>query len=62
MYIYNSNKWSFLRSKSEKFLRWRREVVVITKAQLYSTKSQLRFCAGSNPARGVSDICNSENI
>ena len=37
------------------------DVVVITTAQLHSTKSELRFRAGSNPARGVSEICNGEN-
>ena len=31
-------------------------VVVITTAQLHSTKTELRSCAGSNPARGVSEI------
>ena len=35
---------------------WRHGVVVITTAQLHSTKTELRFCAGSNPARGVSEI------
>ena len=35
---------------------WRRRVVVITNAQLHSIKPELRFCAGSHPARGVSDI------
>ena len=35
----------------ELFLR--RGVVVITTAQLHSTKPELTFCAGSNPARGV---------
>ena len=39
-----------------------RGVVVITTAQLHSTKSELRFCAGSNPARGVSEICDGENL
>ena len=34
--------------------QWRCGVVVITAAQLHSTKPELRFCAGSNPARGVS--------
>ena len=29
-------------------------LVVITTVQLHSTKPELRFCAGSNPARGVS--------
>ena len=33
---------------------WRRGGVVITTAQRHSTKQpELRFCAGSNPARGV---------
>ena len=29
-------------------------VVIITTAQLHSTKPELRFCTGSNPACGVS--------
>ena len=33
-----------------------RGLVVITSAQLESTKSQLGFCAGSNPAGGVSEV------
>ena len=40
---------------------WRRGVVVITTAQIYSTKPELRFCAGSNPARGVSEIRDGED-
>ena len=36
--------------------------VVITTAQLHSTKPELRFCSGSNPARGVSEICAGEYI
>ena len=36
---------------------WHRGLVVITAAQLHLTKPELRFCAGSNPARGVSEIC-----
>ena len=39
-----------------------RGVVVITTVQLYSTKSKLRFCAGSNPARGAFEICDNENL
>ena len=31
-------------------------VVVITNAQLHSTKPELTFSAGSNPVRGVSKI------
>ena len=41
-------------------LPWRHSVVVINTTQFHSTESQLRFCAGSNPARGVSEIGNSE--
>ena len=35
---------------------WRRGVVAITTAQLHSTQPELSFCAGLNPARGVSEI------
>ena len=41
---------------------WRRGVVVITTAQLHSSKPELRFCAGSNPARGVSEIRDGEGL
>ena len=41
---------------------WRRGVVVITAAQLNSTKPELRLCAGSNPARGVSEIRSDEDL
>ena len=34
--------------------QWCHDVVVITTAQLHSTKPELRFCTGSNPARSVS--------
>ena len=39
-----------------------RGVVVITAAQLHSTKPELRFCTGSNPARGVSKIDDGEDL
>ena len=41
---------------------WRRGVVVITTAQLHSTNPELRFFAGSNPACGVSEIRNRDDI
>ena len=41
---------------------WRGGVVVITTAQLRSPKPELRFCAGSNPARGVSEVCDGEDL
>ena len=36
--------------------------MVITSAQLHSTKPELRFCVGSNPAHGVSEIRDGENL
>ena len=41
---------------------WRCGVVVITTAQLHSTKPELRLCAGSNSARGVSEICDGKDL
>ena len=41
---------------------WRRGVVVMTAAQLHSTKPELRFCAGSNPACGVLEIRDGEDL
>ena len=41
---------------------WHHGVVVITTAQLHSTKPELRFCAGSNAARGMSEIRDGENL
>ena len=46
-----------------KFIQnWRLDVVVITTVQLHSSKSELRFCSGSNSASGVSDIYNGDNL
>ena len=36
--------------------------MVITTAQLHSTKPELRLCAGLNPARGVSVIGDDEDL
>ena len=41
---------------------WRRGVVFITAAQLYSIKPELTFYTGSNPARGVSEIRDGEDL
>ena len=41
---------------------WCCGVMVITTAQLHSTKPKLRLCAGSNPARGVSEIRDGEDL
>ena len=48
--------------KSGPVLKWGRGVVVITTAQLHSTKPELRLCAGSNPTYGVSEIRDGENL
>ena len=40
---------------------WRRGVVV-WHPQLHSTRPELRFCAGSNPACGVSEIHDGEDL
>ena len=37
-------------------------VVVITTAQLHSAKPELRLCTGSNPAHGVSEIHDGEDL
>ena len=34
----------------------------VTTAQLHSTRPELRFCAGSNPACGVSEIHDGEDL
>ena len=41
---------------------WRRGVAVFTTVQLHSAKPELGFCASSNPAHGVSEIRDSENL
>ena len=41
---------------------WRRGVVVITTVQLHSTKTELRLCAGSNPARVELEIRDDEDL
>ena len=40
----------------------RRGVVINTNAQLHSTKLELKFCAGSNPTRSVSEIYDGRNL
>ena len=38
-----------------------RRVVVVTTEKFHSTKPELRFCAGSNPARNLSEIRDGED-
>ena len=40
----------------------RRGVVAITTTQLHSIKSEFRFCAGSNPIRGLSEVCDGGDL
>ena len=55
-----SNK--ILNARESKDCNQKIGVVGITTAQLHSTKPELRFCAGSNPARGVSEIRDGEDL
>ena len=41
---------------------WCHGVIVTTTAQLHSTNPELRFCAGSNSGRGMSEIRDGENL
>ena len=34
----------------------------VTIAQLHSTKPELKFCTGSNPAQGMSEVCDGESL
>ena len=58
--LYYSGKDIIEKNKSQQM--WRRGVVVITTVQLHSSKPELRFCAGLNPASGVSEIRDGENF
>ena len=49
-------------SEKHEIREWRRGVVVITTSQLHSTKPEFRFCAASNPAHGVSEIRDGEDL
>ena len=40
----------------------RRSVVIITIAQLHTTNPELKRSESSNPARGVSEICDGEDL
>ena len=57
----NGKVFAFYSSQVHKFL-WHGTVVVITTAQLHSTKPQLRLCSGSNPARGMWEIRDGEDL
>ena len=42
------------------YFLWRRGVVFITNSQFHSTKSAVRCCVDSNPARLMPKFCNGE--
>ena len=42
--------------------QWHRGLVAVTTAQLHSSKPELKFCADSYPARGVSEIRDGEDL
>ena len=42
--------------------KWCHGVVVITTAQIHSSKPELRFCKGSKPACSVSEIWDGEDL
>ena len=62
----HSTLFFLIRSKIIKILfvlaLWRRGVVVITTAQLHPSKPGLRFRTDSNSTRGVSEICDGEDL
>ena len=51
-----------LKFSKDSVLEKHRGVVVTTTTQLHATKPELKFCAGSNPARGVSKIRDGEDL
>ena len=55
-------EFKILNTSINQQLKWYRGVVIIITAQLHSTKPELRFCTDSNPARGVSEIRDGEDL
>ena len=53
---------SKLRLKAPFNYNWHRDVMVITTAQLHSTKPELRFCSGSNTAHSMWEIRDGEDL
>ena len=51
-----------MKDRIKAYQAWRSGAVVIATAQLHSSMSELRFCAGSNSACGVSEIRDGENL
>ena len=60
--IFSVNEHSQILDAQRCWWLWRRGVVVITTAQLHSSKPEPRFCAGSNPAPGGLEIRDGEDF
>ena len=58
----SGDKWSMFKKTGIHFLQCRRGVMLINTAQLHSSKPELRFSAGSNPAGSVSEIRDGEDF
>ena len=56
--IYTLTNYYIIKS----YISGHRGAAVITTTQLHSKKSKLRFCKGSNPIRGMSEIYDDENL
>ena len=54
--------FNLLKQENYCMFLWHHGVAVVTMAQLHSTKPELRFCAGSNSAHYMSEICDGENL
>ena len=55
-------RWFVLELRNTWISQYRHGVVVITIAQLHSAKPELRFCTGSNPACGLLEIRNGDDL
>ena len=68
-YVYGPSVQNIIQKNKERvrlgppgIFLWRRGPVVITTAQLHSTKPKLRFCKGSNLAFGLSENRDGEDL
>ena len=63
---YLLNSFSYQKNRQGVLVLWCSAMVPrysgYTNAVLHSIKLKLRFCTGSNPASGMSEICNSEDL
>ena len=54
--------WGYICTLKIKILKEEHRGVVVISTQLHSTNPELRFCAGSNPACGVLEIRDDEDL